>query len=69
MKLRIISEIQYKEPSTSHERISSSGALMATSVNDEYHIKPSQAKKKSRRSNNNSQRPSPHLDPLRSASR
>ena len=69
MKLRIISEIQYKEASTSNERLSSAGGYMATSVNDQYHSKPSRAKKKSRRLGNNSQQTSARLDPLHSAVR
>ena len=64
MKLRIISEIQYKEPSTNNERVSSTGCLRATSVNDEYHIKPSREVKKSRRRGKNYQLTSAHLDPL-----
>lgn len=67
MKLRLISEIQYRQPDTSNERTNSSGVLQASAVNDQYHIKRSRVKKKSPRSDNSFQHKSLHLDPLHSA--
>ncbi len=40
MKLKIIAELQYKDPDSFHRRASSPGTLSVNSINDLYHKLP-----------------------------
>lgn len=46
MKLKLISEIQYKETSTNLDRVNSPGVRLQGSINDLYHKSPKTKKKK-----------------------
>jgi len=46
MKLRLLSEIQYKETSTNLQRANANGVRVQNSINDLYHNNPKPNKKK-----------------------